>query len=514
MKQKTLFSLIIFLINLIVYGLFNYGGTRSPDSEIVFRTTESLLFRQEFAVQEPISWDYFGLGPGKDNKHYSIFGPAESIAAVPFLYLANYLKGQKIFLVDSSKVPLSFRVSNNNREAGLYYLENKRPANLTGHYERFIVSFFNVFIGALSGVFFFYLMLGFVKSNWVSFYITVIYSFGSLIFSYTGTFFSEPLCTLFIIISFLFIANNEDDKQQSNKELRNYFFSGLFLGLAVTAHISAVLSVPFYYLFLLGQQSKIKFDLKRFILSGIYFTIGLAIFGCLLLYYNYARFGNIFETGRSAVPLFHYAIYTNPLPGLYGLLVGAGKGIFIYSPIVLLSIIFWKRFHKKYPHLSFSIIGMILVRIFFLASRSDWHSGFALGPRYLIIIIPFLFIPIGIGLKDIFEKKDLRKFIWVSVFSFICIVQQLFFSIGEIFSYLHLIYIDKEKLGINVLVHDTLYLDWKYSPAIYLLDYKTGPFLLNPITSNNYHLLLFASVIFTVLFLSVCVLTYKPRVKL
>ncbi|MBW7843976.1 MAG: hypothetical protein H3C40_14755, partial [Ignavibacterium sp.] len=92
MNQKILFSAIIFFTNLIVYGLFNYGGIRSPDSEIVFRTTESLLHKHEFAVQEPINWDYFGLARGKDNKHYSIFGPLESIFAVPLLYTADYLK--------------------------------------------------------------------------------------------------------------------------------------------------------------------------------------------------------------------------------------------------------------------------------------------------------------------------------------------------------------------------------------------------------------------------------------
>lgn len=509
METKIFYSTIIFLISLIVYGLFNYGGIRSPDSEIVFRTTESLVLRHEFSVPEPISFNYFGLGPGKDQKRYSIFGPTQSILSIPLLELGYYLKNHNIEIIDSTKIPLSFHVNNNGKYAGLYFLKDERPPTLNGHFERFIVSFFNVIVGALSGVFFFYLILTITKSNWISFYTTFIYLFGSLIFSYSGTFFSEPLCTLFIILSFLFILKNERNDKSGNHELRNYFYSGLFLGLAITTHISAVLSVPFYYMFILGQNSKIKLELRQLFRSNFYFSFGLAIFCVLLLYYNYARFGSIFETGRSADPLFHYAIYTNTLPGLYGLLFGAGKGIFIYSPIVLLSIFFWKPFHQKYPHLSIAIIGMIFVRLIFLSSRSDWHAGFALGPRYLLIIIPFLFIPIALGLKNIIEKQKLKKFIGVSVFSFICISQQIFFSTGEIFSYLHLIYMHQEKLGINVLVNDSLYFNWEYSPAIFLLNYKAGPFLFEFMSTNNYLLLLWMTLILAIIFSIIIYLTIK-----
>ena len=513
MKSKIFYPAIIFLINLFFYALFNYGGIRSPDSEIVFRTTESLVLRNEFAVLEPISFNYFGLGPGIDGKRYSIFGPAQSILTIPLLKVAYWLKNKNIQIIDSTKVPLSFHINNDNQDAGLFFLKDKRPSNLNGHFERFIVSFFNVLVGALSGVIFFYLILNLTGLDWISFYTTFLFSFGSLIFAYMFTFFSEPLCTLFIILSFYFIIKNEKDEVFQKQKLINYLYSGLFLGLAITSHISAVLSLPFYYLFILGQQSKSKLELKQLLKANFYFTIGLTIFCGLLLYYNYARFGNILETGRSADPLFHYAIYSNPIPGLFGLLFAPGKGLFIYSPIVLLSIIFWKQFHRKYPHLSISLIGMILVRLFFLASRSDWHAGFALGPRYLVIIIPFFFIPIAIGLKNIVEKQKLTQFIMVSVFSFICIVQQLFFSIGEIFSFLHIIFRHQKELGVDILANNSIYLNWKYSPALYLLNYKTGPFLLKFITDSNYMLWLIMTVIFAIMFYIIIYSAYEQFLK-
>ena len=302
--------MIIFLLTLFLYSLFNYGGIRSPDSEIVFRTTQSLVSCQEFAVPKPINWSYFGLGLGTDNKRYSIFGPAESVLAIPLLEFANYLKHNKL-IPDTNKIPLSFHIVSNNKDAGLYYIEGKRPPEIEGHYVRFVVSFFNSIIGALTAVFLFYTLFIFSESRYLSFLVTFIYSFGSLIFPYTGTFFSEPLCAMFMILSFLYIAKNEKTQPEQRLIKTYYFFSGLFLGLAITAHISAVLSVPFYYMFLLGSKLNKKLNSKRLTIFSFYFTIGLSIFVIMLLYYNYIRFGNVFETGRFADHLYHYAIYVN-----------------------------------------------------------------------------------------------------------------------------------------------------------------------------------------------------------
>ena len=512
MKYYRSFPLIIFSVTLIYYTIFNYGGIRSPDSETVFRTTESLVNRNEFAVPKAINWQNFGLAKGIDNNRYSIFGPAQSILAVPLLEFAYYLKKNSFQIIDSNYIPISYHVLSNNKDAGLYILEDKRPPNLSGQFERFIVSFFNVIVGAFSALFLYFILLRITESKTISFYTTLVYSFGSLIFSYIGTFFSEPLCTLFIILSFLFIIKNEKVQQISKIKNQNYLYSGLFLGLAITSHISAVLSVPFYYMFMLGQKFKNKNELKDFAVSSLYFTSGLTIFCILLFYYNYTRFGNVFETGRSADPLIHYAIYSNPLPAFYGLLFGSGKGLFTYSPIVLLAVIFWKSFHRGFPHLSIAILGMFFIRLLFIASRSDWHGGFCLGSRYFVIIIPFLFVPIAIGIKNILENGNLKQFLVISLFVFLCIVQQIFFSLGEIFSYLHIIYRHQKSLGIETLANNALYLNWKYSPALYLLEYRTGPFLLKFLSINNYFLWALMVILFAVSFSFIVAFTYVSAI--
>ncbi len=465
-----------------------------------------MALRNEFAVPNPIDWSNFGLSKGIDDKLYSIFGPTEALISVPFFEIGRLFENKNL-LIDSNYIPLSFHVLSGNEDAGLYFIQGKRPPSMNGQYVRFITSFFNSVIGAIAGLFFYFVLVEITKSKVTSFVTTFLFSFGSLLFPYTGTFFSEPLCTLFIIISFLFIVKNETPGRYN---YRNYFYSGLFLGLAITTHISAVLSVPFYFMFILGQVTKDKFKRKYFLFSNLYFTLGLLVFCGLLLYYNDLRFGNVLETGRTA-SLYSYAIYSNPITGLYGLLFSPGKGLFIYCPIIILSIISWKSFHKRYSHLSIAVLGMIIIRLFFIASRSDWHGGFCMGPRYFVIIMPFLFIPIAFGLKEILVKKTLKCFVSFCLFGFICISQQIFFSVGEIFSYLHIIYRQEKIQGIEILIHNSLYLDWKYAPAIYLLNYKEGPFLLKFISSNNYFLWFLMSIIFLLFFLIILYNAYRSN---
>ena len=114
-----------------------------------------------------------------------------------------------------------------------------------GQYARFVISFFNSIVSALAGVFFYFVLLGIRKSKIISFYSTFLYSFGCIIFPYTGTFFSEPLCTLFVILSFLFIIKNERVSEKNLQIRKNYFYSGLFMGLAIATHITAVFPFPF-----------------------------------------------------------------------------------------------------------------------------------------------------------------------------------------------------------------------------------------------------------------------------
>ena len=208
----------------------------------------------------------------------------------------------------------------------------------------------------------------------------------------------------------------------------------------------------------------------------------------LLAYYNCMRFNSIFETGRTIdnPSAFGYGIYVAPWQGLWGLLFSGGKGLFVFCPVIILSMIAWPAFHRNHRVLSCTILAAAMLRIVFIASRSDWHGGFSLGPRYLIMLIPFLMLPVGEWITTLLQSRNVKALCAVALASLICIAQQLYFSLGEIFSFFHIIKRNGAYQGVNVFQDDLLYLSWNFSPLRHLLQGKRGPLLLQCIEADNY----------------------------
>lgn len=85
--------------------------------------------------------------------------------------------------------------------------------------------------------------------------------------------------------------------------------------------------------------------------------------------------------------------------GLYGLLFSPGRGLFLYSPILVVLILFWHKLplrKMKEEFLSFGLLSVI--HVYFYAVQNggpdwyQWNGESSWGPRYLGLLIPFLMI--------------------------------------------------------------------------------------------------------------------------
>jgi hypothetical protein len=144
-------------------------------------------------------------------------------------------------------------------------------------------------------------------------------------------------------------------------------------------------------------------------------VIGFALTGllpiCFNLWYNARHFRDPF---RSQFPLFENYLWQTPFwTGLAGILVSPSRGLFIYSPVLLLSFIgaglAWKR-HGD-PLLRYLSIGVFL-EILIYAKHSPWWGGGTYGPRLLVDIAPVLalfFCP----LEDWFIRRRALKIVFV-----------------------------------------------------------------------------------------------------
>lgn len=471
-------TLIIFLAALVLFSAGNYGGMRSPDSEIVFRVGESIAAGRGFSVQEDLAlWKGFGVTAGRDGRQYAIFGPLQSLAAAPFIAGAALVNSTRWY-EHAGRIPVSFY----SGRGLIDYLRLREPADLEPHALRFIVSFFNALVAAFCVAVFWLTARMMVRSTIAALLGTMLFGAGTMLWPYAGTFFSEPLATLCLLLSFhqLVAADPFFGPDRNGARRRRFVLAGVCLGLAVAAHLTAILFLPFFALY--ARRLRPRTGAGGAHAPLILFATGAALLLAMLGAYNYIRFGSFLQTGRSvgmeSLVTTEYSRFVAPWRGLWALLASPGKGLLLCCPAVLAGLAAWRGFHRRYPFLSFMLAGAAALRLMFIASRSDWHGGFSLGPRYLLMLIPFLLFPTLFWLQDQVAAGRVRRIAVFISFLFLCACQQLYFVLGELFSSYQLTKMKFAERGINIFANDRLYLDWQFSPLLTLRDSRLAPFWL------------------------------------
>jgi hypothetical protein len=128
----------------------------------------------------------------------------------------------------------------------------------------------------------------------------------------------------------------------------------------------------------------------------------------LLLGYNYYYFGSFSATGYgpSLADPTSFWWKSSLVDGLLWVLVSPHRGLFIYSPILLLSIVgivlVWK--HRD-PLLQYISIAPLLVILFY--AKLNWWGGWSYGPRYMADIAPLL----SLYLFPVLEMAQRRAFL-------------------------------------------------------------------------------------------------------
>ena len=91
---------------------------------------------------------------------------------------------------------------------------------------------------------------------------------------------------------------------------------------------------------------------------------------------------------------------TYPQPdALWGITFGTFRGLFFLSPILLLSLagmVFWLRRRVCVAEWTVSAWA-VLSFLLFNGSSIMWEGGFAVGPRYLLPMLPFMVMGLGVA---------------------------------------------------------------------------------------------------------------------
>lgn len=352
------FNLFLFL--LAIY-LFTSGGNNieSSDQQIArFETTRSIIENGDLSISD-------GTGiKGNNGKDYSWYGIGQPILAIPF-----YIIGKSL-----------------GKDAGAQGM----------------VSLLNLFVVAASGVVLFFLInnLGYSKKTALA--VTVFYALGTLAWPQSKHPFDHPVETLFVLLAIFYAQIYVNGSKTTYLIL-----SAVSLGFAFITRVPAILSLAPIFLFLSYRHLEGGYTAKSVIAAikdcSIY-SLALVPFVLIQLWYNYARFGSVFETGiplmaqRAGIDFFTGTPF---LTGLSGFLISPGKGFFYYSPISILFFFSIRGFYNRHKGLTLCILGIIASYLAFLSRNIYWHGDWSWGPRYLFVLIPLMMLPIS----DFVERR-------------------------------------------------------------------------------------------------------------
>lgn len=142
-------------------------------------------------------------------------------------------------------------------------------------------------------------------------------------------------------------------------------------------------------------------------------ALGAAPFLALLALYDGAAYGTLLPTGYEHSTLWQdrhgegFLSLTYPkTDALWGITFGDFRGLFILAPVLLLAIpgfVVWWRVRRDRAAWWVALSAVVMFFLFDAAS-SMWWGGFAVGPRYLLPMLPFCCYPIG-ALIPLFVRR-------------------------------------------------------------------------------------------------------------
>jgi len=224
--------------------------------------------------------------------------------------------------------------------------------------------------------------------------------------------------------------------------------AGLCCGLLVANRPADLPLAAAVALFIVLQERRLPFA----------FAAPAAVIGMLVLGYNLAVFGHVF--GGYSLLKVDSRFFSFPLgSGVAGLLVSPGKGLFVFSPFLLLLL---ARPAVPGPPmertldacLAFGAAALIL-----LHAKTDWRGGSGYGPRYIADLMPiliWLLVPVVVRLKQPGRAAFIAA---VAVSVLIQMVGVFYYPAG----------------GSDQVLLESFEANWQIDNAPFLLELRNGP---------------------------------------
>ena len=327
--------------------------------------------------------------------YYSDKAPGLSFLAVPFYMVFKQVASTPPVarLMDKLAYSSAFDATLHAGGTGLL------PQKIYFAMALYFVTLFTISIPSALLGFLLYRVLGFfIKAEGPRFFIALTYGLATPAFPYAGMFFSHQLVA-FLLFGAFYLIFRRRKMQISSWQL---IVVGLLLGWSVITEYPTALIAGGVALYALGTQRAIR--------TVLWIAVGALVPGILLMAYDWTIFRSILPKGYFYSALYvekHHTGFlslTYPRPdALWGITFGSFRGLFFLAPVLMLAVVgfgIWLRKRIYLPEwtvCTWTVLSFVL----FNGSSIMWEGGFAVGPRYLLPMLPFMVIGLGIGWREL-----------------------------------------------------------------------------------------------------------------
>jgi MFS family permease len=385
------FLVSYFLFGCFFFSFFSSGFMDSQDGLQYLAIARRIYYDNTLAMPESNYDDrtniHFNTYKKDDGTRYSPTGLGYSLALLPAVAIED------ILLKSLNLEPIE-----------AFPLENDWPVLL-------FASMTNSVFGALFIVSFYYYLRLLDLNHKNSFLLSFILFISSNIFIYSKHTFAHMMFVSFMFLSFVFVK-----KFFIYKKYINLFIAGIMFGIMLLSYNSTymfILPAIFLYIFFLSYKRKI--DLKKLAMNFFIFISGIIPFYLLNFWFT-----TITGSATAVKQVDSTLGWIKPyvfIEGFWGILFSPGKSIFLYSPIIVIFLIFWHKINiRKYKAELVTGIVLFLTYLFFIGTLMGaedyllWHGDSSFGNRYMLATLPFILVYVAIIFSSLSKKFRLFVF--------------------------------------------------------------------------------------------------------